>query len=72
MIWTQLTLADWIWAFIAIVSFMILAVITFTAGVLFLVLGEGWDTLIFVSVAILLWGIWAGIYMAVKARRARI
>ncbi|HRG89744.1 MAG TPA: hypothetical protein PLW44_12035 [Chitinophagales bacterium] len=66
----KLTLADIIWFLIGLSSFMLLAFVTGVMAFVFLLLGEGTEKLLFVPVAIVLWGIWAGFYMGIKHLRS--
>lgn len=65
----KLTLADIIWFLIGLSSFMLLAFVTGGLAFLCLLFNEGLQQLLFVPVAIVLWGIWAGFYMGIKHLR---
>lgn len=67
----KLTIADVIWFFVGAGSFLLFALVTIIMVIVFLLLGEGTEKLVFVPVAIVLWGIWAGFYMGIKHLRSR-
>lgn len=67
----KLTIADVIWFFIGAGSFLLFALVTVIMVIVFLLLGEGTEKLVFVPVVIVLWGIWAGFYMGIKHLRSR-
>lgn len=67
----KVTLADIIWFLIGLGSFMLLALVTGGLAFLCLLFNEGAERLLFVPVAIVLWGIWAGFYMGIKHLRSR-
>lgn len=66
----KLTVVDVLWLFIGAGSFLLLAFVTGVMAFVFLLLGEGTEKLLFVPVAIVLWGIWAGFYMGIKHLRS--
>jgi hypothetical protein len=67
----KLTIADVIWFFIGAGSFLLFALVTIIMVIVFLLLGEGTEKLVFIPVVIVLWGIWAGFYMGIKHLRSR-
>jgi hypothetical protein len=67
----KLTIADVIWFFIGAGSFLLFALVTIIMVIVFLLLGEGTEKLVFVPVVVVLWGIWAGFYMGIKHLRSR-
>lgn len=67
----KLMIVDVIWFLIGVGSFLLLAFVTGAMAILSLLLGEGTEKLFFIPVAIVLWGIWAGLYMGIKHLRSR-
>jgi hypothetical protein len=66
---TRLTLADVFWALIGAVSFFVLMLCSLIIVGAYLLLGEGYNKLIFIPVLVVLWGVWVGIVMVVKQKR---